>query len=144
MPRPVPRTLLPRRRASGRAAGFTLIELLIVMSLLVILASIGLMAYQTSVERGREAVLRQNLFHMREAIDQHYADKGKYPQTLQELVSAGYLRRIPDDPLTSSADTWQEIMSEPDPSDPSAEPGIYDVKTGAEGLALDGTSYSDW
>ena len=144
MPRPVPRTLLPRRRASGRAAGFTLIELLIVMSLLVILASIGLMAYQTSVERGREAVLRQNLFHMREAIDQHYADKGKYPQTLQELVSAGYLRRIPDDPLTSSADTWQEIMSEPDPSDPSAEPGIYDVKSGAEGLALDGTSYSDW
>jgi len=144
MPRPVTRTLLRLRGASGRAAGFTLIEMLVVMSLLVILASIGLMAYQTSVERGREAVLRQNLFHMREAIDQHYADKGKYPQTLQELVSAGYLRRIPDDPLTGSADTWQEIMSEPDPSDPSAEPGIYDVKSGAEGLALDGTSYSDW
>jgi len=144
MPRPVTRTLLRLRGASGRAAGFTLIELLVVMSLLVILASIGLMAYQTSVERGREAVLRQNLFHMREAIDQHYADKGKYPQTLQELVSAGYLRRIPGDPLTGSADTWQEIMSEPDPSDPSAEPGIYDVKSGAEGLALDGTSYSDW
>lgn len=131
------------RKAAGQA-GFTLIELLVVMSLLVILATIGLMSYRTSVERGREAVLKQNLFHMREAIDQHYVDKGKYPQTLQELVSAGYLRRIPEDPITGTTETWQEVMSEPDPSNPAAEPGIYDVKSGAEGLATDGTSYSEW
>jgi len=110
----------------------------------VILAGIGIMAHQTSLQRGKEAVLKQNLFHMRDAIDQHYADKGKYPMTLQELVSAGYLRRIPADPLTASADSWQEVMSEPDPSNPSAEPGIYDVKSGAEGLATDGTPYSEW
>jgi len=132
------------RRRARTASGFTLIELLVVMSLLVILAGIGIMAHQTSLQRGKEAVLKQNLFHMRDAIDQHYADKGKYPMTLQELVSAGYLRRIPADPLTASADSWQEVMSEPDPSNPSAEPGIYDVKSGAEGLATDGTPYSEW
>jgi len=137
----------PHRRAGPRlaaAAGFTLIELLVVMSLLVVLATIGIMAHQSSVQRGREAVLKQDLFHLREAIDQHYADKGKYPAALQELVSAGYLRRMPQDPLTGSADTWQEVMSEPDPSNPSAEPGIYDVKSGAEGNGLDGTPYSEW
>jgi len=135
------RLVRPRART---ASGFTLIELLVVMSLLVILASIGIMAHVSTVQRGREAVLKQNLFQMREAIDQHYADKGKYPMTLQELVSAGYLRRVPDDPITGSVDTWQEIMSEPDPSNPSAEPGIYDVKSGAEGTALDGTPYNEW
>lgn len=114
------------------------------MSLLVLLATIGIMAHQSSVQRGREAVLKQNLFHLREAIDQHYADKGKYPATLQDLVSAGYLRRIPEDPMTGSADSWHTIMSEPDPSNPAAEPGIYDVKSGAEGTSLDGTPYSEW
>jgi general secretion pathway protein G len=128
----------------GGQAGFTLIELLVVMSLLVVLATIGIMAHQSSVKRGREAVLKQNLFHLREAIDQHNADKGKYPATLQELVTAGYVRRIPEDPMTGSAQTWQEVMSEPDPSNPAAEPGIYDVKSGAEGVGLDGTAYSEW
>ena len=124
--------------------GFTLIELLVVMSLLVILASIGLMTYRTSMTGGKEAVLKTDLFQMREAIDQHYADKSKYPLTLQDLVSAGYLRKIPEDPFTGSADTWQTVMSEPDPNNPTAEPGIYDVKSGAEAVSLDGTKYNEW
>ena len=124
--------------------GFTLIELLVVMSLLVTLAAIGLMTYRTSVKSGKEAVLKQDLFHMREAIDQHYADKGKYPQTLQDLVSAGYLRKLPEDPITGSSDTWQTVMSEPDPTNPADEPGVYDVKSGSEGVAVDGTKYNEW
>jgi general secretion pathway protein G len=124
--------------------GFTLIELLVVMSLLVVLAAIGMAAHSSSVQRGREAVLKQDLFHLRDAIDQHYADKGKYPQTLQDLVTAGYLRRIPVDPTTESADTWQVIMSEPDPNNPADEPGVYDVRSGSERLGIDGSKYSEW
>jgi general secretion pathway protein G len=131
----------PGRKASH---GFTLIELLVVMSLLVILASIGLMTYSTSIRSGKEAVLKTDLFQMREAIDQHYADKSKYPLTLQDLVSAGYLRKIPEDPFTGSAETWQTVMSEPDPNNPTAEPGISDVKSGSEEIALDGTKYNEW
>ena len=128
----------------GSSEGFTLIELLVVMSLLVTLAAIGLMTYQTSMQRGKEAVLKQDLFHMREAIDQHYADKGKYPQTLQDLVSAGYLRKLPEDPITGSSDTWQTVLSEPDPTNPADEPGVYDVKSGSERVAVDGTKYNEW
>ena len=131
-------------RRHGPADGFTLIELLVVMSLLVTLAAIGLMTYRTSVQRGKEAVLKQDLYHMREAIDQHYADKGKYPVTLEDLVSAGYLRKLPDDPFTGASSTWQTVMSEPDPSNPAEEPGVYDVKSGSEEVALDGTKYSEW
>jgi len=81
---------------------------------------------------------------MRDAIDQYYADKNKYPATLETLVSDGYMRRIPEDPITRSTDTWQTVPAEPDPGNPTAEPGIYDVKSGAQGTALDGSSYSDW
>jgi len=135
--------MTPRDRRAA-AEGFTLIELLVVMSLLVILASIGIATYNSSVLRGREAVLKQDLFHMRDAIDQHYADKTKYPLTLQDLVSAGYLRRVPEDPMTGSADTWETIMSEPDPNNPAEEPGVYDVRSGSERVALDGSKYSEW
>src|SRR5262245_53987487 len=88
------------------ARGFTLIEVLIVVTLIVVLASIGMPTYQNSVRRSREAVLREDLFRMRDAIDQYYADKNKYPQSLADLVSEGYLREIPKDPMTDSADTW--------------------------------------
>ena len=81
---------------------------------------------------------------MRDAIDQYYADKGQYPGTLDELVSAGYLRRVPDDPLTMSNGTWQTIQSEPDAANPTAAPGVYDVKSGSDATALDGSKYSDW
>lgn len=127
-----------------RIRGFTLIEMLIVMTLIVVLASVGLIAYQTSVRRGREAVLKEDLYRMRDAIDQYYADKGKYPTDLNELVSTNYVRRVPVDPMTNSAETWQTVMAEADPSNPSAEPGITDVKSGSEGAAIDGTNYNEW
>jgi len=127
-----------------RQNGFTLIELLIVISLITILATMGLVQYQNSIKSTREAVLSTDLFRMRDAIDQYYADKNKYPASLDALVSDGYMRKIPEDPITHSADTWQTVPAEPDPSNPSAEPGIYDVKSGAQGTALDGRSYSDF
>ena len=125
-------------------SGFTLIEVLIVVTLVVILASMGMVQYQNSVQRSREAVLKEDLFRMRDAIDQFYADKGKYPATLQDLVSEKYLRTIPRDPFTNSADTWREMPSEPDPNNPTAQPGVYDVRSGSEQTALDGTKYSEW
>ena len=133
-------------RGSNRRArfGFTLIELMIVMSLIVILASISLALYGNSVTRAKESVLKEDLFRMRDAIDQYYADKGKYPLTLDELVSEKYLRSVPVDPFTQSADTWRAIPSEPDPTIPTADPGVYDVRSGSDKQALDGTNYADW
>ena len=124
--------------------GFTLIELLIVVTLVIVLAGIGLSTYSTSVQRAKEAVLRENLFKLRDSIDQFYADKGTYPPELSALVTEGYMRQIPKDPFTESADTWQIVMSEPDPANPNAVPGVYDVKSGAEGVGLDGTPYTEW
>ena len=137
------------RRSSGRSGvlstdGFTLIELLIVITLISLLATMGVVQYRNSVQSTREAILRTDLFRMRDAIDQYYADKTKYPASLEALVSDGYMRKIPEDPITQSADTWQTVPAEPDPGNPSAEPGIYDVKSGATGTALDGTSYADF
>lgn len=124
--------------------GFTLLELMIVLSLIVLLASIGLMQYNSTVQRGREAVLAENLYRMRDAIDQFHVDKGKYPADISELVSAGYLRSIPLDPMTNSAESWQLIPAEPDPSNPTADIGIYDIKSGSEAVGLDGRRYADW
>src|SRR5512134_2795528 len=132
------------RRSRHGDGGFTLIELLIVVSLIVVLSTISLASYLNIVQRGREAFLKEDLFRMRDAIDQHYADKGKYPESLEDLVTAGYLRSIPVDPITQSATSWQTIQAEPDPNNLTSEPGIYNVKSGAEGQALDGTNYSDW
>jgi general secretion pathway protein G len=134
---------LSRRRARP-GGGFTLIELMIVMSLIVVLASIALAVYTNSVTRAKESVLKEDLFRMRDAIDQYYADKGKYPPTLQDLVADKYIRTIPVDPFTQSADSWRTIESEPDPNNPSASPGIYDVRSGSDLKALDGTNYADW
>ncbi len=133
-------TLADRRSTRG----FTLIELLVVISMIAILAAMGMVQYQNSVRRTREVTLKHDLFQMRDAIDQYYADKGKYPASLDALVSDGYMRRVPEDPITQSASTWQTVPAEPDPSNPSAESGIYDVKSGAPGTSLDGSSYSDW
>ena len=124
--------------------GFTLVELLVVISLISILAAMGLVQYKNSILRTQESVLKTDLFRVRDAIDQYYADKGKYPASLDALVSDGYLRKIPEDPVTKSTDTWQTIPAEADPNNPSSEPGIYDIKSGAQGTALDGTNYSDW
>lgn len=128
---------------AGRAAGWTLIELTIVISLITILATIALVGYGNAVTRAREAVLKEDLFRMRDAIDQHHADLGAYPPDLQALVSAGYLRAIPEDPTTRSSQTWVVVPVEPDAADPFAT-GVYDVRSGSEGVALDGSAYADW
>jgi general secretion pathway protein G len=125
-------------------SGFTLIELLVVMSLIVILAGIGLAVHANSQTRAKEAVLKEDLFRMRDAIDQYYADKNTYPPALDALVAEKYLRAIPQDPFTSSNTTWQVTMSEIDPVNPAAQPGVFDVKSGSQGRALDGTMYADW
>jgi len=124
--------------------GFTLIELMIVLSLIIILATMGLVQYRNSQIHAREAVLREDLFRMRDAIDQYYADKNQYPSTLDALVSDGYLRKLPEDPFTRNSTSWQTVPAEPDPNNPTAEPGVYDVKSGSDGTALDGSKYSDW
>jgi general secretion pathway protein G len=124
--------------------GFTLIELMVVAAILIVLAGIGLAQYRNSVTRAREAVLSEDLFRMRDAMDQYYADKMQYPASLEALVSDGYMRRVPDDPFTMSATTWQTIPSEPDPTNPNAAPGINDVKSGSDATALNGTKYADW
>lgn len=125
-------------------SGFTLIELMVVISLIIILSTMGLVQYRNSVTRAKEGTLKEDLFRMRDAIDQYYADKTQYPASLDALVSDGYLRRIPKDPFTDSDSSWQTVPAEPDPNNPTAEPGIYDVKSGAEGTALDGSKYADW
>jgi len=129
---------------NSRQRGFTLIELLVVLALIVVLSTIGMAQYNRSVTYAREATLREDLFRMRDAIDQYYADKNQYPTTIDALVSEGYLRKIPEDPFTKSNTTWQTVPAEPDPNNPSAEAGIYDVKSGADGTALDGTKYAEW
>ena len=126
------------------ARGFTLIELLVVISMISILAAMGVVQYRNSVRRTEEATLKKDLFEMRDVIDQYYADKGKYPSSLDALVSDGYMRKIPVDPISKSTDTWQTVPAEADPANPSAEPGIYNVKSGATGTSLDGSAYSDW
>jgi general secretion pathway protein G len=137
------RTFAPSHLRTARR-GFTLIELMIVMSLIVVLAGIGLSVHANSQTRAREAVLKENLFRMRDAIDQYYADKNEYPSELGALVTEKYLRAIPEDPFTRSTSTWQTVLSELDPANPSAQPGIYDVKSGSDRVAIDGTQYSDW
>jgi len=111
---------------------------------MVILATMGMAQYKNSVIRAKEGVLKEDLFQMRDAIDQYYADKGKYPVALDALVTDGYVRRIPKDPFTDNAETWQTVPSDPDPNNPTAEPGIYDVKSGSDATALDGTKYAEW
>ena len=127
-----------------RARGFTIIELMVVMTIIVTLATIGMVQYRQSVQFAKESVLKDDLFKLRDAIDQYYADKNQYPPTLDDLVSAGYIRALPKDPITNSTTSWQAVPSEPDPNNPSVSPGVYDVKSGADVPAMDGSRYSDW
>jgi general secretion pathway protein G len=131
----------PRR---GGQAGWTLIELVIVMAIITVLAALATVGARNAVTLSREATLREDLFRMRDAIDQYYADKGKYPADLQALVSDQYIREVPLDPISQSRDTWQTIPAEPDPANPTAEPGIFNVKSGATGESMQGTPYSDF
>jgi general secretion pathway protein G len=137
-----------RRLAAGSvgwtSAGWTLIELVIVMAIIAVLASLATVGAGNAVMLSREATLKEDLFRMRDAIDQYYADKGKYPADLQALVSDQYMREVPIDPITESRDSWQTIPAEPDPNNPSLEPGIYNVKSGAEGTSMQGTPYTEF
>ena len=131
-------------KLTRREAGFTIIELLVVLALISILATMGIAQYRNGQIHAREAVLKTDLFDLRDAIDQYYADKGMYPTTLDALVTDGYIRKIPVDPITNAADTWQTVPSEPDPNNPTASVGVYDVKSGSDQTALDGTPYNNW
>ena len=124
--------------------GWTLIELVVVMAIITLLASMAMTLHKNGVTLAKESVLREDLFRMRDAIDQYYADKGRYPADLQALVTDGYMRAIPVDPITGSADTWQTIAAEPDSNNPAAQVGIYNVKSGAEATSLSNQAYSEW
>ncbi len=140
------------RRPTGSPRGFTLLELIVVISIVGILATIAMPAMRNVPTRAREAVLRNNLHAIRDVIDQHLADKGHYPPTLEVLVDEGYLRAVPRDPMTRSTDTWVlEYDNQVDDVFPAetdlpedGAPGIIDVHSGSDGAALDGTPYSEW
>jgi len=138
--------IIVKARVRKGAAGFTLLELLIVIALIGILASLVVPQFKKTPDKAREAVLKEDLFTMRDVIDQYFADKGKYPASMETLVEEGYLRKIPVDPFTNSADTWQTEAAPMEDGGDEEETtgGVYDVHSGATGTAMDGTSYSEW
>lgn len=122
-----------------RRRGFTLIELLVVLAIVALLLSIAAPRYYASLDRSKEAVLKENLYQLRDAIGKYYGDKGKYPETLDALIAEKYLRTVPDDPMTETSATWIVV--------PPAQPqqgGVFDVKSGAPGRGLKGTEFSTW
>lgn len=132
-----------RRQGEGRTEdGFTLLELITVVSLIAILTAIALPNYRVALINAREAVLKEDLYRFRDLIDQYYADKGRYPASLEAMVEDGYMRRIPNDPMTGGAD-WVTIAAEAEPGT-EEEPGVYDVKSASENVSLSGTPYSEW
>jgi general secretion pathway protein G len=132
-------------RRRFQVAGFTLIELMIVLTIMTILVSIAVPMYQKAIVRAKESLLRNNLFTLRSVIDEYTIDKQKAPQQLQDLVSEGYLREIPLDPITASNNTWKVVMEEATATANQAEPGIFDVHSGSDKTSpLDGTSYAEW
>lgn len=123
-----------------RRPGFTLIELLVVLAIVGLLLMIATPRYFGSVDRSKEAVLKENLFQMRDAIGKYYGDRGRYPESIEALATDKYLRKVPLDPVTESVATWIVVP----PEDAAQKGGVYDVRSGAPGKASDGTEYSTW
>jgi general secretion pathway protein G len=139
-----PTTRIGKLRLRARESGFTMVELMIVMAIIVILISIAIPIYQKAIIRAKESVLKNNLTTLRDVIDEYTYDKKKAPQSLDDLVSAGYLREIPFDPMTNSNETWKTVMEDALQAVDQTEPGIFDVKSGSDKTGLDGTQYADW
>jgi len=133
-----------RRPARRALRGFTFVELMVVMAIIAVLLSVAIPIYTRSIIRAKESVLKNNLFTMRTVIDEYTYDKQKAPQTLQDLVSDGYLREVPMDPMTGNSDSWKIIQEDPSNTVNQQQPGIYDVRSGSDKTSLEGTPYSDW
>jgi general secretion pathway protein G len=138
------RKTLQTRPGSPDPNGFSLIELMVVLTMIVILASIAVPMYQSVILRAKEATLKENLHHLRSVIDQYTADRRAAPQTLNDLVDAGYFREIPEDPITEQSTTWQVEMGNTGLVPGQQETGVVDVHSGATGPSSEGTPYSDW
>jgi general secretion pathway protein G len=134
----------PAAVSNRRRFGFTMIELMIVMAIIAVLMAVALPIYSRSIMRAKESVLKNNLFTLRTVIDEYTYDKQKAPQTLQDLVSDGYLRQVPIDPIIGNADSWRLIMEDASNTVNQTMPGIFDVRSGADGTSLEGTPYSEW
>ena len=117
---------------------------MVVITIVVILITMAIPIYNNTIRRSKETVLKQNLFTLRTVIDNYTFDKQKAPQSLQDLVSDGYLREVPYDPMTGSATTWRTVMEDAMQSVSQSEPGIFDIKSGSDKMGLDGTPYADW
>jgi general secretion pathway protein G len=130
-------------RRSGQR-GFTLIELMVVISIIVILMSVAIPRYQASILRARETVLRDDLYTLRSVIDQYTLDKQKAPQSLQDVIDAGYLKQLPKDPFTNSSETWVPVTDDSIMSPDQSQPGIIDVHSGSDQNSSEGTAYSSW
>ena len=127
-----------------RRRGYTLIELIIVMAIISVLVAIAVPLYQKSLQRTKETLLKNNLFTLRTVIDEYTFDKKKAPQTLQDLVNEGYLRKVPDDPMTGDDRSWREINEDSLTAVDQTAPGIFDVRSGSDKISLEGTPYSEW
>lgn len=126
-----------------RLRGFTFVELMVVITIMVIIISMAIPIYNRTIIRAKESVLKNNLFTLRTVIDQYSYDKGKAPQNLQDLVSEGYLQKLPVDPMTGNNQGWRTVMEDASQSISQSEPGIFNVYSGSDKMSLDGTAYSD-
>jgi general secretion pathway protein G len=131
-------------RGRSRFRGFTFVELMVVITIIVILITMAIPIYNKTILRSKETVLHQNLTTLRTVIDNYTFDKQKAPQSLQDLVSEGYLREVPYDPMTGSNQSWRVIQEDALQSVNQSEPGIFDVKSGSDKISLDGTPYAEW